>query len=175
MTAISRTTLALSLSIVLTGTPSLLAKDSKSPATCKTSSSERRLYSQLDIGHYTPWGIDEYELFGLTRAELASKFKNKLFFKDDFHRAEMCQEGTGLGYQGPVFNLNFKNDRVDSVQGVFEGCTKAYSRPIFTSKEAALRYAVDELSRMPNPAEQQKLAKAKAALEELQPSKSKNR
>lgn len=117
--------------------------------------------------HYTPWGIDEYQLFGLTKQELSTKFKDKLFFSKDFARATFLQNGTGLGYQGAVFKLSFSSGRVSSVQGVFEGCTQNYERPRFDTKELALNYAIQGLSSCNGPEEQKSLAQAKQALAEL--------
>lgn len=94
---------------------------------------------------YVNWGVDEYELFGLTRSELSRKFKGRLFFDKDHAVARLCETGTGLGYAGPTFRLKFSNGTVSSVQGVFEGCTANYFRPPFDSKEAAINYAVEGL------------------------------
>ncbi len=116
---------------------------------------------------YTPWGVDEYQLFGLKKQELETKFKEKLFFSKDFARATLSRTGTGLGYQGAVFNLSFTKERVSSVQGVFEGCTQNYSRPRFDSKEAALNYAIDGLSSCSGADEKKSLAQAKQVLAEL--------
>ena len=117
--------------------------------------------------HYTPWGVDEYQLFGLTKQELSTKFKGQLFFSKNFDRATFSENGTGLGYQGPVFKLSFINDRVSSIQGVFEGCTQNYERPRFEDKEVALNYAIQGLSSCTGPEEQKSLAQAKQALAEL--------
>jgi hypothetical protein len=117
--------------------------------------------------HYTPWGVDEYQLIGLTQQELSTKFKRCLFFSKDFDRATLSQNGTGLGYQGPVFKLSFSNGRVSSVHGVFEGCTQTYERPRFDTKEEALDYAIAGLSSYTGPQEQKSLAQAKQALAEL--------
>jgi hypothetical protein len=117
--------------------------------------------------NYTPWGVDEYQLFDLTKQELSTKFKGTLFFSKDFHRATFSQNGTGLGYQGPVFKLSFSDGRVTSVQGVFEGCTQTYGRPCFDSKEVALNYAIEGLCSYTGPDEQKSLAQAKQALAQL--------
>ena len=116
---------------------------------------------------YTPWGVDEYQLFDLTKQELSAKFKGKLFFSKDFDRASLLQNGTGRGYQGPLFELSFSNGRVSSVHGVFVGCRQSYERPRFDSKEAALNYAIDGLSSYTGPKERNILAQAKQALIEL--------
>jgi len=116
---------------------------------------------------YTPWGVDEYQLFDLTKQELSTKFKGKLFFSEDFRRATFSQTGTGLGYQGPVFKLSFSDGRVSSVQGVFEGCTATYERRRLDTKEVAVNYAIEGLSSYTGPDEQKSLAQAKQALAEL--------
>lgn len=117
--------------------------------------------------NFTPWGIEEYQLLGLSKEELSKKFKGKLFFSKGFKRATFQQEGTGLGYQGAVFKLSFNNNRVSSVQGVFEGCTQEYERPVFRSKKEALIYAIKHLSQYKGAQEQQSLAQAQKALAKL--------
>ena len=122
--------------------------------------------------NYAPWGIDEYQLLGLNKEELTKNFKGKLFFSKGFKRATFSKEGTGLGYEGAVFNLTFINDRVSSVQGVFEGCTQKYSRPVFKSKREALKYAIKHLSTYQGAKEQKSLAQAQGELAKLKNSSS---
>lgn len=113
---------------------------------------------------YTPWGIDEYELFGLTKQQLSQQFKGKLFFSNDWSEAKMNEHGTGLGYEGATFKLKFADGRVSGVHGVFKGCTANYERPEFSNKREALQYAITNLSNQSGAAEKQKRA---AALLEL--------
>lgn len=113
---------------------------------------------------YTAWGVDEYELFGLTKEELSREFASRLFFSVSFDHANLLKNGTGLGYQGPTFKVYFSNGRVSSVQGIFEGCTHSYWRPRFYSRLDAVKYAIDGLS---DTNEVDALEKARAALAEL--------
>lgn len=117
--------------------------------------------------YYTPWGIEEYQLLGLNKNELSKVFKGRLFFSKDFKRATFSEKGTGLGYQGAVFNLSFNDGKVSSVQGIFEGCTQKYKRPRFNSKKAALIYSINNLSSYKGAKEQESLKQAKQALAEL--------
>lgn len=120
---------------------------------------------------YAPWGVDEYQLFGLTKAELSTKFKGKLFFSKDFERATIYESGTGLGYQGPLFKLSFTDGKVSSVQGVFEGCKQTLVRPRFETKEAAVLYAIRGLSSYTGTSEQKSLAQAQRELASLNKSR----
>lgn len=120
---------------------------------------------------YTPWGVDEYQLLGLTKEELSKKFKDKLFFSEKYDRAAFSQSGTGLGYQGAVFKLSFRKGRVASVQGVFEGCKQDFERPRFNSKEVAIKYAIKGLSSYTGEKEKKSLSKARQALAKLKRSK----
>lgn len=116
---------------------------------------------------YTSWGVDEYQLFGLTKQELSTKFKSKLFFSRDFERATVFHNGTGRGYQGPIFELSFSDGRVSSVHGIFVGCRQSCERPRFDSKEAALNYAIQGLSSCTGAEEKKRLVQARQALAEL--------
>lgn len=120
-----------------------------------------------EVSQYTPWGIDEYQLFGLTKRELSQQFKGKLFFYNDYKRATFSEAGTGLGYQGAVFKLTFKSGKVDTVHGVFEGCRTDYARPLFKNKEAAVRYAIDGLGKQSGAKEKRSLDRARTALAEI--------
>lgn len=118
----------------------------------------------LSQNAYAPWGVDEYELLGLTKQELAQQFKNKLFFSKDWSTAATSEYGTGLGYQGATFRLTFVDGKVAAVQGVFVGCTREYQRTKFVSKRAALQYAIAGLSTQKGAAEKQKLESAQREL-----------
>jgi hypothetical protein len=117
--------------------------------------------------NYTPWGVDEYELFGLTKQQLKTKFLGKLYFSTDYSRALFKPPGAGMSYQGPVFKLLFEDGKVTTVCGVFEGCKENFQRPRFDSKEAALEYAINGLSSCSGKEEQASLSRAKRVLAEL--------
>lgn len=72
------------------------------------------------------------------------------------------------GYLGPVFKLQFKDNRVAGVQACFEGCKDNFWRPQFTSRKDALRYAIQGLSKSQDVKDKQKLKAAQAELTTLE-------
>jgi len=95
---------------------------------------------------YVPWGIDEYELFGLTKNQLAKDFKNKLHFNKEFSEGYL----TRLDY-GPRFLFTYNNNQVSSIQRMFiDGYGCHIMGPILNSKKEALKFSIDGLSALPN-------------------------
>ncbi len=115
---------------------------------------------------YVPWGIDEYELFGLTPPELLQKFKNRLEFDKDFSHARFDQNSTS----GPQFIMKITNGHVTGVQRMFiDGGGCHIMGPVLTSKKAALQFSIAGLSQS-NTRDQQdneRLASARKLLGEL--------
>lgn len=130
-------------------------------------------FAQQSAG-YVPWGVDEYELFGLTKQELVAKFKGKLQFSEDGTRAMFGAVEACHTYDGPTFKLSFdpENKRVSSVQRIFVGCTSTQFGPIFDRKQDALGFAISGLSQLAKrgtlkPAELTKLNAAQKMLAQL--------
>jgi hypothetical protein len=132
------------------------------------------LFTCAAYGHqynkgYISWGVDEFELFGLTKSELSQQFKKRLSFDIDYSHAYVgdicrCQQ----------FNLIFKNKRVCAAQRQLQdgaGCNLMGTE--FTSKEQALRFAIDGLSELNGirPEEEKTLATAKKLLLEIERTK----
>jgi hypothetical protein len=119
---------------------------------------------------YASWGIDEYELFGLTKQQLAAKFKSRAEFRENFKRFCIApQKGACAGYDGPTFDLTFENDRVSKIQRIFMGCKETQFGPLLTSKEAALKYfisSMDEIAKT-GPLRADEVIKLKAARTEM--------
>lgn len=121
-------------------------------------------------GNYISWGVDEFELFGLTQIELTQQFKNKLTFDWVNSRAYVG----GSSSASRQFVLTFKDRRVCEVQRLLKdgaGCNlMGYS---FTSKEAALRFCIEGLSDYGKlkPEEEKKLSSAKKMIIELEGTK----
>ena len=117
---------------------------------------------------YVSWGIDEYELFGLTKDQLKKDFKNKLFFNGDFSDAHFCPDGDA----GPQFLLKFENDHVSQVQRMFiDGGGCHIMGPILESKKEALQFSIDGLSSNPygcDEADHKRLLSAKTLLKGLE-------
>lgn len=105
---------------------------------------------------YVAWGVDEYEFFGLTKQQLASQFKGKLTFAPDFSRAVFGRFEACHSYDGATFKLFFDGNKVSKVQRVFVGCNETQEGPVFESKQAALKFAIDGLA----PAAQRGLLKS---------------
>lgn len=117
---------------------------------------------------YVPWGVDEYEFFGLTKQQLAARFK-KVIFRDDMRRVLLSpQPGNCAGYDGPTFELGFAGGKVSTVQRVFVGCKETQYGPTFTTKVAALQFAIAGLSEHTAASEKAKLKAARAELSALQ-------
>jgi hypothetical protein len=98
-----------------------------------------------DVISYVSWGIDEWELFGFTQAELASKFKGKLRFDKKFTHAWM-----GESSDGPQFILAADAaGRVMTVQRLFiDGAGCNLLGPKFVNKKDALEFASKGLAGM---------------------------
>jgi hypothetical protein len=95
---------------------------------------------------YVSWGVDEYEFFGLTKQQLTAQFKGKLTFAKDFSRAVFGRFEACHSYDGATFKLFFDGNKVSRVQRVFVGCNETQEGPLFESKQAALKFAIDGLT-----------------------------
>ncbi len=127
-------------------------------------------YAEESDCSYIFWGVDEFELFGLTKNELSQQFKNKLTFDWANSRAYVG----GSRRSSRQFILTIKDQRVSEVQRVKRdpaGCN--LEGPLFTSKEAALRFTIEGLSGLNplRPEEIKKLATAKRDLIEIERAK----
>lgn len=98
-----------------------------------------------DVIGYVSWGIDEYELFGFTQAELTSKYKGKLRFDKKFTHAWMNDNS-----DGPQFILGADaSGRVVTVQRLFiDGAGCNLHGPKFSSKKDALEFSAKGLAGM---------------------------
>jgi hypothetical protein len=110
---------------------------------------------------YIPWGVDEFQLYGQTKEQLAKNFKSELTFSDDYSEA----------YLGHLcFLLTFNDDRVSSVRRAFhDGAGCFISGPQLRTEREALQFSIDGLSRITNPTDGYKatLALAKRRLAAL--------
>jgi hypothetical protein len=117
---------------------------------------------------YVSWGVDEFELFGMTKSDISQQFKDKLTFDPDENRVSV----DGWGH----FLLTYRDKHVSEVQRQKRdpaGCD--LRGPQLTSKEQALRFAIDGLSEITGlrPDEVKKLAIAKKMLLEIERNKTK--
>jgi hypothetical protein len=92
---------------------------------------------------YVPWGIEEYELIGLSKEELTKRFKGKLFFDREFTHA-WFQENTS---RGPQFLLTFSKGTTSSIQRLFiDGGGCHIIGPILNNKAEAMKFVINGLS-----------------------------
>ncbi len=118
---------------------------------------------------YVSWGVDEYELFGLTKEELDSRYKDQMRFAPNYSKAIMSDaKNECKTFVGPTFRLNYDNEgKVVSVQRCFEACGQDFVGPQLNSKKEALEYAIKGLTGTKNEKDQKKLAAAKDELSKL--------
>jgi hypothetical protein len=100
---------------------------------------------------YVPWGIDEYELFDLTKDKLAKDFKSKLHFNKELSEGYLTRPE-----YGPHFLLTYDNNKVSSVQRMFiDGYGCHIMGPVLNSKKEALQFSIDGLTTLPNGGDKQ--------------------
>jgi hypothetical protein len=123
-----------------------------------------------DVAKYASWGIDEYEFFGLTKQQVVQKFKNKVTFRENYQRICIApQPGSCAGYDGPTFQVTYENGKVAKVQRIFMGCKETQYGPVFSDKNAAMRYFISSMKEFAKtgplrPDEQVKFKATQAAL-----------
>jgi hypothetical protein len=113
---------------------------------------------------YVSWGIDEFELFGLTKEKLDEKFKDRMHFRSS-DSAAVWNDG-----RAAHFRLAFGDDnKVATVQRIFiDGAGCEIKGPLLKSKKEALDFSVDGLSKLGHldQGDQSKLETAQALLKE---------
>jgi hypothetical protein len=114
---------------------------------------------------YVSWGIDEFELFGLTKKKLDEKFKDKMHFRG-VDSAAVWNDG-----RSAHFRLAFgDDDKVAAVQRVFvDGAGCEIKGPLLKTKKEALHFSVDGLSKLSHldQGDQSKLETAQALLKDV--------
>lgn len=118
---------------------------------------------------YVSWGVDEYELFGLSKEELDAKYKESMRFTPNYSKAVMSDaKNECKTFVGPTFRLTYNADgKVVAVQRCFEACGKDFVGPQLNSKKEALQFAIQGLANTKNAKDQEKLKSAKAELAKL--------
>ncbi|MDX2107194.1 MAG: hypothetical protein SFY67_12405 [Candidatus Melainabacteria bacterium] len=119
--------------------------------------------------NYVSWGIDEYELFGLSKKELDTKYKDKMRFVPNFSKAIMSDaKNECKTFVGPTFRLTYDDQgKIVAVQRCFEACGKDFVGPQLNTRKEALEFAINGLTGTKNAKDQEKLASAKAELAKL--------
>jgi len=102
------------------------------------------------IAEYVPWGVDEYELFGLTKADIAKSFKDTLGFEEPESRIYFVgYNSPGLGRPG--FVVTFADGKIATVKRLFiDGGGCHIVGPVLKSKKEALNFTIAGVSKLTN-------------------------
>lgn len=131
-------------------------------SSCSKNSDETNLPVRIE-SNYTSWGVDEYELFDLTKEELDSKFAKQLTFLEDYGVARV----PGVNLKDARFGLTFKDNKVSEVRRFYrDGNKEVFGRGL-NSKKEALEFAINGLSNSSAPKEKEKLEVAKKLMAEM--------
>lgn len=117
---------------------------------------------------YISWGVDEFELFGLTRDELESKLG--LHFDAEKSEASIKPSGPEGGWPVAGFHVTFQDGKVASVQRVFkDGAGCRILGPELKSQKEALKFSIQGLESHEelDQKDQAKLASARSLLRSL--------
>ncbi len=113
---------------------------------------------------YVPWGVDEFELFGLTKEELLQKFEGRMHFHNE-------ESEFAWNDRLARFRVSFdKEGKVVTVQRVFiDGAGCELKGPLLTTKKEALEFSVEGLSSLGHldAQDQAQLAMAQALLQDI--------
>jgi len=120
------------------------------------------------VATYVPWGVDEYELIGLTRADITKKFKD-LGFEDEKSRIYFVDYNRP-GFGRPGFVVTFADGKIATIKRLFidgGGCNIV--GPVFKTKKEALNFTIEGLSHQANisPKSAARLKEARRTLAEL--------
>jgi|GEM_PF-3507333 hypothetical protein len=127
-----------------------------------TEQTERLGHSHHETG-YVSWGIDEFELFGLTKEELVEKFRGRLSLSEK-ETAVTFDDGH-CGH----FHLSFdKEKKIDGVQRVFiDGAGCEIFGPYLGTRREALEFSINGLKEH-TPLDKEDAAKLATAQEMLE-------
>lgn len=118
---------------------------------------------------YVSWGVDEDELFGLTKADLAKKYKGTLGFDESESRVFFVDYNRS-GFGRPGFIVTFSDGKIATVKRLFiDGAGCYIVGPVCKTKKEALQFIVDGLSKDTNrnPADDARLKEVRKRLAAL--------
>lgn len=94
---------------------------------------------------YSPWGIDEYEVFGLTAPQIEKRFSEKALLTGE---EKVLRFKNQYSETTASFHLGYDHGKVCSVQREFIAHLPGYTAtgPELKSKEAALEYLINTQS-----------------------------
>jgi hypothetical protein len=99
---------------------------------------------------YVPWGVDEDELIGLTKADIATKFKDILGF-DQVESRVFFVDFNRPGFGRPGFTVTFADGKIVAIKRLFiDGGGCHIVGPTFKTKKEALNFVIEGLSKQTN-------------------------
>jgi hypothetical protein len=118
---------------------------------------------------YVPWGVDEYELIGLTKADIAKKYKDTLGF-DEVESRVYFLDYNRPGFGRPGFSVTFADGKIVVIKRLFiDGGGCRIVGPVFKTKKEALNFVIEGLSKLKNrnSKDESRLKEARTRLAEL--------
>lgn len=118
---------------------------------------------------YVPWGVDEDQLIGLSKADIANKFKDTLGF-DEVESRVFFVDYNRPGYGRPGFTVTFADGKIVAVKRLFiDGGGCHIVGPVFKTKKEALNFVIEGLSKLTNrnPKDEARLKEARKRLSAL--------
>lgn len=118
---------------------------------------------------YVPWGVDEDELIGLSKADIATKFKDTLGF-DQVESRVFFVDFNRPGFGRPGFTVTFADGKIIAIKRLFiDGGGCHIVGPTFRTKKEALNFVIEGLSKQANrnPKDDARLKEARKRLAAL--------
>lgn len=118
---------------------------------------------------YVPWGVDEDELIGLTKADLASRYKDTLGF-DAVESRVFFVDYNRPNFGRPGFIVTFADGKIVAIKRLFiDGGGCHIVGPVFKTKKEALNFVIEGLSKQTNrsPKDEARLKEARKRLTAL--------
>ncbi len=118
---------------------------------------------------YVPWGVDEDELIGLSKADIATKFKDTLGF-DQVESRVYFVDFNRPGFGRPGFTVTFADGKIIAIKRLFiDGGGCHIVGPTFKTKKEALNFVIEGLSKQTNrnPKDEARLKEARKRLASL--------
>jgi hypothetical protein len=118
---------------------------------------------------YVPWGVDEDELIGLTKADIASKYKDALGF-DAVESRIFFVDYNRPKFGRPGFIVTFADGKIVAIKRLFiDGGGCHIVGPVFKTKKEALNFVIEGLSKLTNrnPKDEARLKEARKRLTAL--------
>ena len=122
---------------------------------------------------YVPWGVDEDQLIGLTKADISKKFKDTLGF-DEVESRVFFVDYNRPGFGRPGFIVTFVDGKIAVIRRLFiDGGGCRIVGPIFKTKKEALLFVIECLAKITDrsPKDEARLKDARKRLAALDSSR----